>query len=95
MNDQPTMVIVEWLDSRQADGSWKFTDGYPISDPVRCLSVGWLVHTDDNVIVLAQSIADQDATGYPDQMAGTVTIPAVSVVSQEILGSVDNEPGQN
>lgn len=84
------LVIITWLDSRQADGAWQWLSKYKLCGPYECQSVGWLLQDDDKAKVLAQSMA---ADGDDVQCAGRKVIPSCAVVKIETLTEVD-EPEQ-
>lgn len=75
--EECTLSLIEWLDSRQSDGNWRYVRGYDASLPVKCVSVGWVVFDDGDTVVLAQSFGD---IGDEDmQMAGLKTIPSRAI----------------
>ena len=75
--DACELTLVEWLDSRQSDGGWRFVRSFEAVAPVKCVTVGWVVHDDGETLVLAQSFGD---IGDEDmQVAGLKTIPCRAV----------------
>ena len=58
---------IDWLDSCSHDG-WH-SAGDIAYEPVKCVTVGYLVHETDTSVTLAQSVHDGD------QRAGVMTIP--------------------
>lgn len=76
------LVIITWLDSRQTEGSWQWLTNYEKMNPVEVVSVGWLIQDDDNVKVLAQSMAPD---GDNVQTSGRKAIPACCVKNIENL----------
>lgn len=81
------LVMITWLDSRQTDGAWEWLSKYERLNPVEVVSVGWLIQDDDNVKVLAQSMAPD---GENMQTAGRKAIPTCCIRSIETL--VEAEP---
>lgn len=81
-NPDCPLVMVEWLDSRQAVTGWRYLRDAPDTPPLRCTSVGWLLR-DGAVKVLCQTIGD--ASDDDPQGMGMVQIPACAVVSVSIL----------
>lgn len=74
MLKQTRLVRVEWMDSRQATGSWQFLNDAREANPCRCVSVGYLIYDANGVKRLAANLADVDD---PDgiQVSGVITIP--------------------
>ena len=52
------LVLVEWQDSRQASRAWQWTDEAGQPEPVRCLTVGWLLKETVDALLVAQSLGD-------------------------------------
>ena len=83
MKREPTqcdLVLVEWMDSRRPEPSWKHLAGSPHWSAVKCVSVGWLVADDDEKMVLAPNMGD---IGDDDnmQLSGELVIPTCCVLS--------------
>lgn len=76
------LVMITWLDSRQTDGAWQWLSQFEKLTPVEAVSVGWLIQDDDNVKVLAQSMAPD---GENMQTSGRKAIPSCCVVRIEAL----------
>ena len=77
MHDNPRLIHVEWLDSRQPTPAWQFVDSSSSHTACNCVSVGFLVHEDDCVKVLAPNLADVGQEGI--QASGMITIPVCSI----------------
>ena len=77
------LVLVEWQDSRQADGAWRWRDELAPPTPVLCRSVGWRVSETDEALLLAQSLGD--VQGERMQIGGTVEIARRQVVRVKAL----------
>ena len=71
------LVLIEWEDSRRPDSTWKHLAEHPVWDAVKCASVGWLVHDDDQKKVLAPNMGDIDDASNM-QLSGEIVIPSFS-----------------
>lgn len=78
------LVLVEWKDSRQPAGEWRLIAGHLEDVEVaKCQTVGFLLHSDKQVKVLAASIGD---ISYEDpQACGIMRIPTSCVVKMRKL----------
>lgn len=76
--------LVRWQDSRQPIAGWQMLDE-DFVPPVACAAatVGFVVSETDDVLVLAQNIADYDEETM--QGSGLMAIPRRCIVSQEEL----------
>ena len=83
------LVMITWLDSRQANGAWQWLSDYEKMQPVEVVSVGWLIQDDDVAKVLAQSMAPD---GENVQTSGRKVIPARCVTKIENLIEDDDKP---
>lgn len=72
-------VEVEWLDSASREGWTSATTGEVIIDPIKCYTVGYLIHKDRSKVVLIQSLSDSN---FVDQI---LVIPRGMIVSIETL----------
>ena len=70
--------MIEWLDSHRVAG---WTTDAPATEPVRCRSVGWLLHDGDQAKTLAPHMTDEQVP----QRAGEMTIPTCAVVKMRTL----------
>ena len=82
--------MITWLDSRQTDGAWQWLSQFEKLTPVEVVSVGWLIQDDDQVKVLAQSMAPD---GDNLQTAGRKAIPANCVKKIEPLIESEQHDG--
>jgi len=74
---KPSLVLIEWEDSAQPDGQWRYIDGLNPGTIVRCTSVGYLLESDAKTKALAQNVA---ALGTDDaQASGIIRIPTRAV----------------
>ena len=86
------LVLIEWEDRRQPNSAWKHLAEHPVWDAVKCGSVGWLVHDDDQKKVLAPNMGDIDDASNM-QLSGEIVIPTSCILSvkrlTEITSSVE------
>lgn len=82
-NDCP-LVIIRWQDSAQPLPSWQYLSALPLTRPIECATVGWLLKDDDDIKVICQSVGDLDNPKNA-QASGIMTIPARCVLSIERL----------
>lgn len=76
---KPRLVMIDWVDSAQPLGAWRFLDSLPPIDAVICKSVGWLVGQTKLVKMLAPNVALDDKGGY-EQGSGFIRIPVRCIV---------------
>ncbi len=79
----PELVLVEWVDSSQPMVEWVWLEDHKWRDIIQCQSVGWLVHKDKQMIVLAQNFGDKGNKEL-EQVSGVIRIPmrAVSKITK-------------
>lgn len=68
------LVYIEWDDSRQPNGQWKWISDFKEAKAAKCISVGFLIPSNKHVKVLAPNMAD--IGDEEAQAAGTIQIPA-------------------
>jgi len=85
MSNQPSLVLIEWLDSGQPIPGWQWLASLERRQPHRCVSVGFLVQDDEQTKVLAPSLGASGGDGEWDQASGLITIPAPAVTKLERL----------
>lgn len=73
----PRLVMVDWVDSAQPCSEWRYMTDLPKLEAVRCLTVGWIVAEDNNVIMLVQSVGEVET--QDTQVSGLMRIPVASV----------------
>lgn len=79
MNDNSTpLVLIEWEDSSQPLSTWTHLDSLPEPKVIECVSVGWLVHDDESVKMLAPNMGDLDSK-VNMQASGIIRIPAKAI----------------
>jgi hypothetical protein len=77
------LVIATWEDSSQPS-AWQWlrrTTSWPV---IAIRTVGWVIHDDESVLVLAPSLSLPDEDG-DQQVCGAMKIPRRAVVSVEVL----------
>ena len=84
-NTDCRLVLIEWLDSRRPLSDWIYLKDAPDPEPIKCVSVGWLLR-DGEVKILCQTIGDASHEN-PSGM-GMLQIPTCSVVSVSVLREV-------
>lgn len=70
---QLKLVLIEWQDSHYVPG-WHRDS--PITESMKCRSVGWLVYDGEEVKTIAAHITKED----DPQRSGEMTIPTVSII---------------
>lgn len=72
------LVMIEWEDSVQPSGSWRWISSYKPQAVVTISSVGWLIHDGDDVKALAPNMGAADEEDV--QISGVIHIPTRCVV---------------
>ncbi len=74
------LVVVHWVDSRQAIPGWGYVEDVEEVEAVQCATVGWLVHAGTTALRIAQSLGD---VAHPEatQCAGVKLIPRCCVTA--------------
>jgi hypothetical protein len=78
------LVMVEWEDSAQPIPSWSYLSSFAAPGTVRCVSVGWLIHDNDQMKALAPNLGALDDENSV-QVSGVIQIPARCVIKQTRL----------
>lgn len=66
------LVLVEWEDSRTADGGWRYIKDACELKAVKCQTVGWLLEQTPTLLLIAQSVGD--LSGEESQTMGRTAI---------------------
>jgi hypothetical protein len=77
------LVLVEWQDSRQPSGGWQWADECGKPEPVKCLTVGWLLQENEDALLIAQNLGD--VAGERMQFSGGTEIARRQVVQWKKL----------
>jgi hypothetical protein len=73
------LVLIEWVDSLGCSTQWQKLDSIS-TDPLRCRSVGWLIHDGRESKVIVPHVYDDEHPSAPVQGCGDMVIPAKSVI---------------
>lgn len=73
------LVLIEWIDSARPIPQWQHLSDYTPMEPVKCVSVGFLLHDDENIKSLAPNMGDA-FNEENIQASGIIHIPACSIV---------------
>jgi len=71
-----SMVLIEWVDSRQPTKGSQFLEDMEMPSTSKCLSIEWLLDEDAERVVIAVHRNDQDQY---DQVMGVMVIPSCSI----------------
>lgn len=77
-----SLVLIEWVDSRQPTAAWRRVSDLDYLSECRCTSVGFLLRETADAKVLAVSVADE---GDEMQAMGVYVIPTAAVLSVKLL----------
>lgn len=74
------LVLVDWLDSYGCSSDWRLVEA---CNPkvLHCHSVGWLLHEDEECVVVVPHISEAEHPAAPRQACGDMTIAKKSIVS--------------
>ncbi|MEJ1358330.1 MAG: hypothetical protein RPU60_17425 [Candidatus Sedimenticola sp. (ex Thyasira tokunagai)] len=72
------LVLIEWVDSAQPISQWQYLSDYRYLKPVKCVSVGFLIHDGKKVKGLAPNMGDVDRS-KTIQASGTIHIPTCCI----------------
>lgn len=89
----PPLVLIEWLDSGQPVPSWQWLEHIEPRRPHLCVSVGFLMHDDDDAKVLAPNLGASNGCNDWDQASGVITIPTAAVQRLLRLEAGGRSPG--
>ena len=82
--DNIPMVRLTWQDAQDSGGAWTGIEDIVAPDPAPCPEVGWLIHQDDNkVIVMRSRIVEDD--GELNEGGAHIAIPTTWVLKIEEL----------
>lgn len=77
VKDKYKIVCIEWQDSRQPASNWQLVSEMKDLEVAKCSSVGFLIHDDKKVKILAPNLADLSCEDT--QAAGIIKIPTACV----------------
>ena len=73
------LVLIEWDDSRLMPSQWKLLADLEKPHLVKCVSVGWLIHDDQQTKRLASNMGSANFEEELLQVVGVIEIPAKAV----------------
>ncbi len=77
-NKRVKLVMIEWLDSVRPISEWQHLSAYKVLEPVKCVSVGFLLHDGKSAKSLAPNMGDiKDENNI--QASGIIHIPTRSI----------------
>lgn len=79
------LVMIEWEDSAQPTSSWRYLASFAPTGVIRCMSVGWLIHDDEQQKVLSPNMGAIDDGGNL-QISGVIQIPSRCVLHITPIG---------
>jgi hypothetical protein len=79
-----SLVYNKWLDSKQPSGNWRFLSSGQEWSATIVNSVGFLIHEDESIRVIAQNLSDEESDG-DRQYSGDIVIPKQSVLFMRVL----------
>ena len=85
---QCPLVLIEWEDSRQPIPNWVRLSTLETPMPVRCVSVGWLIHDGADVKSVAANVGDLGDEGNA-QASGIIQIPTRCILRTVQLDEPD------
>lgn len=77
------LLLVEWEDSARPLSEWRYIDDAPSMEIIRCLSVGWVISENKQLLMLAPNIGNVDSES--EQACGFMRIPKKSITSIKVL----------
>jgi len=85
------LVLIEWFDSHGPLDGWQILEDMECThEPLKCRSVGWLLHDGEACKVIMPHIAGDKNMHLPSQGRGILTIPTKSIVRlTELMCSKD------
>ncbi len=73
------LVLIEWIDSVQPVSNWVYLSDYKPHQPIKCVSVGYLIHDGKDVKALAPNMGETGSE-INIQAAGIIHIPSCSIL---------------
>ena len=74
------LVLVEWVDSLGCSSEWQRIKVHN-PRPLRCRSVGWLLHDGEDCKVIIPHMSSEDQPEIDPQGCGDMTIPSQSILT--------------
>ena len=76
--------MIEWEDSAQPIPAWSYLASFEAPGTIRCVSVGWMIHDDDQMKALAPNMGAIDDENSV-QVSGVIQIPTRCVLKTTAL----------
>jgi hypothetical protein len=73
------LVMVEWEDSAQPIPAWSYLASFEAPGTIRCVSVGWLIRDDGQMMAVAPNMGAIDDENSV-QVSGVIQIPTRCVL---------------
>ena len=73
------LVMIEWEDSAQPIPNWSYLASFEAPGTIRCVSVGWLIRDDGQMMALAPNMGAIDDENSV-QVSGVIQIPTRCVL---------------
>lgn len=87
------LVLVEWEDSRTADGGWRYIKDVCELKAVKCQTVGWLLEQTPTSLLIAQSVGDLSDDESQTMGRTAIAVRQITKVVDLLLGqSIWNAP---
>lgn len=78
------LVMIEWEDSAQPIPNWSYLASFEAPGTIRCVSVGWLIRDDRQMLALAPNMGAIDDENSV-QVSGVIQIPTRCVIRRSVL----------
>ena len=82
--DNIPMVRFTWQDAQDSDGAWTGIEDILAHETATCQEVGWLIHQDDNKVIVMRSRIVEDG-GELNEGGAHIAIPTTWVLKIEEL----------
>ena len=80
------LVLIEWEDSRTADGGWRYIKDASGLGAVKCRTVGWILEQTPTALLLAQSVGDLDGDESQTMGRTAIAVRQITKVVDLLLG---------
>lgn len=91
MNNFP-LVKIDWVDASQKSG-WHNKEDIDFERPMDIMTVGYIIHQNDEKVTVAASLTDLDCDNY--QCNGIMMIPQVTIKKISHLTEASMTLGEN
>ena len=80
------LVLVEWEDSRTADGGWRYIKDACELKAVKCQTVGWLLEQTLTSLLIAQSVGDLSEDESQTMGRTAIAVRQITKIVDLLLG---------